>query len=284
MPATKTILITGCSSGIGLCAAQTLRRHGYQVFATVRTTADQSKLQQQGINVLLMDLNDSSSIHRAVNELLAQTDGHLYALFNNAGFGQPGAVEDIHRDTLREQFETNVFGLQELTNLIIPVMRRQGYGRIINMSSILGLITMPYRGVYCASKYALEALSDALRLELHGTGIYVSLIVAGPIESQFRSAARQLYNRNIRAEQSAHHVSYSHMLENIEKLKTESSFTLPPDAVVKKLIHALNSAHPRSRYYITFPAYLLAFLKRILPTRWLDAVMLRINRYEIGGK
>ncbi len=277
----KTILITGCSSGIGLCAAQTLHARGYQVFATVRTTTDQDKIQQQGITALLMDINDSAAIAATVQEILQRTDGHLDALFNNAGFGQPGAMEDISRDVLRQQFETNVFGLQELTNHIIPVMRRQGCGRIINMSSVLGLVTMAYRGSYCASKYAVEALSDALRLELHDTGIYVCLLNAGPIESNFRASARNVYEHSIDTTHSVHQQAYAHMLTNIEQLKSESEFTLSPDAVVEKLLHALESPHPKPRYYITRPAYFLAALKRILPTRWLDWVMWRINQAEV---
>jgi short-subunit dehydrogenase len=278
----KTILITGCSSGIGLCAAKILQQRGYQVFATVRTLVDQARLQQYGLTVLLMDVNNSDSIVTAVQNVLAQTQGRLDALFNNAGFGQPGAIEDISRDTLRRQFETNVFGLQELTNHIVPIMRRQGYGRIINMSSILGLVTMAYRGSYCASKYAVEALSDALRLELQGTGIHVSLLVAGPIKSNFRLAARHAYQHYVNAEQSIHQANYTTMLNNIEQLKSESRLTLTPNAVVKKLIHALEDPHPKPRYYITLPAYFLATLKRILPTRWLDRVMLRIKDNEIN--
>lgn len=276
----KTILITGCSSGIGLCTAKTLQQNGWRVFATVRKEEDKLRLEKAGLNVVLMDMNDSASIKAAVNEVLSQTGGVLSALCNNAGFGQAGAVEDVKRDALRLQFETNVFGLQELTNLVVPVMRQQGYGRIINMSSVLGLVTMGYRGAYCASKYAVEALSDALRLELHDTNIFVSLIEPGPIESQFRDNARATYEQNISADESAHKVPYRNLIQNMERLKSESPFTLGPEAVTKKILHALESARPSIRYYVTVPTYLFAILKRVLPSGWFDWAMLRIMKSE----
>jgi len=279
----KTILITGCSSGIGLCAAQTLHKKGWQVFATVRKPEDKARLQQQGLNVVLMDLNDSTSVAAGVQEVLVQTGGYLGALCNNAGFGQPGAIEDLSRAALRQQFETNVFGLQELTNWVLPVMRRQGYGRIINVSSLLGFVTMGYRGAYCASKYAVEALSDALRLELHGTNIFVSLIEPGPIESQFRNSARAAYEQHIVIDQSAHKTPYENLIHNMERLKSESAFTLPPEAVTKKILHILQSSRPKARYCVTVPAYVFAILKRVLPSGWLDWVMLKIMKSETKG-
>jgi len=280
MPLPKTIVITGCSSGIGLSTAQLLYQNGWQVFATVRKPEDQTHLQSLGLNAILMDLNDSVSIQNAVKQVLAQTNNQLTALCNNAGFGQPGAIEDISRDALRAQFETNVFGLQELTNLVLPVMHQQGYGRIINMSSLLGWMTMGYRGAYCASKYAVEALSDALRLELHGTNIFVSLIEPGPIESQFRNTARVNYEQNICSAQSVHQENYSRLIHNMEQLKADSPFTLSPAAVAKKILHALQSAKPKIRYYVTLPTYVFAFLKWMLPDSGFDWVMRRIMKSE----
>lgn len=276
----KTILITGCSSGIGLCVAQTLHQKGWQVFATVRRLEDKTRLAELGLNAILMDVNDSESMTKGVQEVLAQTGGYLGALFNNAGFGQAGAIEDVSRDALRHQFETNVFGLQELTNLILPVMRKQGYGRIINMGSLLGFVTMGYRGAYCASKYAVEALTDALRLELYGTHIFVSLIEAGPIESQFRDNARSTYEQNIAMEKSAHQTQYANLIHNMERLKSDSQFTLKPDAVAEKVLQSLESAKPKIRYYVTVPAYVFAILKRVLPSSWLDGVMRKIMKSE----
>jgi len=209
----KSILITGCSSGIGLCVAEGLFKRGYRVFATARKQEDVKILLNKGMESFQLDLDDSISIKRAVDTVLNKTEGKLFALFNNGGFGQPGAVEDLRRDVLREQFETNVFGYLELTNLILPTMRRQGYGRIIQNSSILGFISLPFRGAYNASKHALEGLSDTLRMELRGTNIYVSIIEPGPIEAKFRQNAYAKYKENIDAKSSHFHKKYEAMEE-----------------------------------------------------------------------
>ncbi|MEE8624625.1 MAG: SDR family NAD(P)-dependent oxidoreductase, partial [Acidiferrobacterales bacterium] len=185
----KSILITGCSTGIGLCLARGLRERGYRVIATTRKPADAAKLARSGLEALPLDLDSSESIEQAVDEVRRRASGTLFGLINNGAYGQPGAVEDLTRDTLRSQFETNLFGTQELTNRILPIFRAQGCGRIIQISSMLGFVCLAYRGAYNASKYALEALSDTLRLELRGTGIYVSLIEPGPIQSDFRKNA-----------------------------------------------------------------------------------------------
>ena len=207
----KTILITGCSSGIGLCCAKTVRQRGWRVFATARKAEDVIQLQRQGLESLPLDLDQSDSIHAALEQVLQQTGGRLDALFNNGAYGQPGAVEDLSRETLRSQFETNLFGTTELINAVIPVMRRQGHGRIIQNSSVLGFVVMPYRGAYNASKFALEGLTDTLRLELKGSGIHLSLIQPGPIESRFRSNAYQAFKQNINPEQSPHRANYALM-------------------------------------------------------------------------
>lgn len=269
----KTILITGCSSGIGYCVAKELHARGYRVFATARKKADVEKLSAEGLESFRLDLNDSNSINFAFEETLRRTDGELYALFNNGAFGLPGAVEDLSRDALRAQFETNVFGWQELANLAIPVMRRQGYGRIIQNSSVLGFVSMPYRGAYNASKYAIEGLSDTLRLELKGTDIYVSLIEPGPIASQFRMNAVKALEKYIDIENSVHREKYQGVLTRLNKPGPAVPFTLPPEAVLKRVILALESDKPKPRYYVTFPTYLFGFLKRILSTRVLDAIL-----------
>lgn len=269
----KTILITGCSSGIGYCVAKGLHARGYRVFATARKKADVEKLSAEGLESFRLDLNDSNSINFAFEETLRRTDGKLYALFNNGAFGLPGAVEDLNRDALRAQFETNVFGWQELTNLAIPVMRRQGYGRIIQNSSVLGFVSMPYRGAYNASKYAIEGLSDTLRLELKGTDIYVSLIEPGPIASQFRMNAVKALEKYVDIENSVHREKYQGVLTRLNKPGPAVPFTLPPEAVLKRAILALESDKPKPRYYVTFPTYLFGFLKRILSTRVLDSIL-----------
>ncbi len=276
----KTILITGCSSGIGLCAAEMLARRGYRVFATARRAEDVARLAETGLESLRLDLTDSASIDAAVEEVLSRTGGTLDALFNNGAYGQPGAVEDLRREVLRTQFETNLFGTHELTCRVIPVMRRQGHGRIVQNSSVLGLITLPFRGAYNASKFALEGLTDTLRLELHGTGIHVSLIEPGPITSRFRANAMARYREHIDREASPFREVYEGMERRLQKKGPAAPFTLPPEAVVKKLIHALESPRPKARYYVTFPTHLFATLRRLLPHAGLDWVLRRISQGE----
>ena len=271
----KTILITGCSSGIGRCVARGLATRGYRVFATARRDRDVSELNAGGFESLPLDLAESDSITAAVKEILSRTGGRLDALFNNGAYGQPGAVEDLSRDVLRTQFETNLFGWHELTNRIIPVMRQQGHGRIIHNSSVLGFVALPFRGAYTASKYALEGLADTLRLELRGTNIHVSLVEPGPIESRFRANAFAAYQHNINPEISVHRDLYRRMEQRLTKEGPAAPFTLPPEAVLKKVIHALESRRPKARYYVTFPTCLFAVLKRLTTQRALDRILLR---------
>lgn len=273
----RAILITGCSSGIGLCTALGLKARGYQVFASARKAADVALLQSKGLEAVRLDLACSASIRSALEEVLGATGGKLYGLFNNGAFGQPGAVEDLSREVLRAQFETNLFGTHELTRLVIPVMRRQGEGRILQNSSVLGFAAMPWRGAYNASKFALEGLTDTLRMELTGSGIHVCLIEPGPILSEFRANAYDLYKRNIDAEASVHRERYRAMEARLEKKGAAAPFTEGPEAVLKRVIHALESRKPKARYYVTFPTYLFAILKRVLSTRALDAILRRID-------
>jgi short-subunit dehydrogenase len=276
MSLAKTILITGCSSGIGYTTAHALKQRGHQVIASARKAEDVTKLTQEGFTALQLDLADSRSIEQAVTQAIQLSGGKINALFNNGAFGQPGAVEDLSRKTLREQFETNFFGTHELTNLVLPLMRQQGHGRIIYNSSVLGLVAMRYRGAYNASKYALEGLADTLRLELHGSNIYISLIEPGPIESSFRKNAYILYQKNIDISNSFHKQSYEAMEQRLLKEGPAVAFTLPASAVADKVIHAVESKRPKMRYYVTFPTYLFAFLKRILPMSWLDSLLRKV--------
>lgn len=269
----KTILITGCSSGIGYCAAHGLQSRGYRVFATARRQESVEMLRAEGLESFLLDLNDSDSIHHAVEETLNRSNGQLYALFNNGGYGLPGAAEDLSREALRAQFETNFFGWLELTNLILPVMRKQGYGRIIQNSSILGFAAMPFRGAYNASKFAIEGWSDTLRLELRGSSIFVSLIEPGPISTKFRANAMKIFERDIDIENSIHREKYITILDRLNKPGPTVPFTLPPGAVLAKIIQALESNPPKARYYVTFPTYMFGFLKRILPVSILDKLL-----------
>jgi len=280
-PEKKSILITGCSTGIGLYTAMQLQKDGYDVYATARKAEDVEKLKQLGLNSLQLDLNDSISIKNAFIRIMSQTNGKLYALFNNGAYGLAGAVEDLSRDALRAQFETNVFGTFELTNLILPVMRKQGFGRIIQNSSILGFAAMPYRGAYNGSKFALEGLTDTMRQELHGTNIYVSLIEPGPIVSDFRKNAFKAFEKYIDSENSVHKENYKSMIQRLHKEGPAAPFTLGPEAVYERVLHALKSKRPQARYYVTKPTYIMGYLKRLLSTNAMDWVLMKAGG---GGK
>lgn len=271
-----SVLITGCSSGIGLCVARGLQARGYRVFASVRKAEDVAKLEAEGLESLVLDLRDSASIQAAVNEVLQRSGGQLYGLFNNGAYGQPGAVEDLSRNALREQFETNFFGWVELTNLVLPVMLAQERGRIIHNSSVLGFAAMSLRGAYNASKFALEGIADTQRLELRGSGVFISLIEPGPILSRFRHNAYPAYLRHIHPEQSRFRGRYEAMVKRLHTEGPAAPFTLPPEAVLKRVIHALESRRPQARYYVTFPTYLFGYLKRLLPSAWMDWLLAKI--------
>ncbi len=253
--------------------AEGLKVRGYRVFASARKPEDVEALAAAGFEALALDLADPDSIDAAVTQISKLSDGSLYALFNNGAYGQPGAVEDLSREVLREQFESNFFGTHQLTRALLPMMLAQGRGRIIQNSSVLGFVALAYRGAYTATKYALEGLSDTLRLELAGTGVYVSLIEPGPIDSRFRENAFAAYKRNIVPENSRHRDRYAAMERRLGASKAPTPFTLSPEAVLKRVIHALESRRPRPRYYVTFPTYLFAVLKRLLPHRLMDRVL-----------
>jgi NAD(P)-dependent dehydrogenase (short-subunit alcohol dehydrogenase family) len=269
----KCILITGCSSGIGYCTAKGLKQRGYRVIATARSHESVEQLISEGFESVRLDLAKSESIQQAFSEIMQLTDGKLYALFNNGAFGLPAAVEDLSRENLKYQFETNVFGWLELTNLVIPVMREQGFGRIIQNSSVLGFVALPFRGAYNASKFAIEGLSDTLRLELKDSNIYISLIEPGPITSKFRTNAVKEMKKNIDIKNSVHRDKYHSVLKRLNTEGPAVPFTLPPEAVLKRVIRALESKKPAARYYVTFPTYLFAFLKRILSHRQMDFIL-----------
>lgn len=277
----KAVLITGCSSGIGHCVAHGLKARGYRVFATARKPEDVDKLRQEGFESVQLDLADSASIRTAVEEILRLSNGRLYGLFNNGAYAQPGAVEDLSRDALRAQFETNLFGWQELTNLVIPVMRRQGYGRIIQNSSILGIMPMAYRGAYVAAKYALEGLSSTMRLELYNTGIKVCLIEPGPIVSRIRENSMIAFEKFIDWKHSVHREQYENVLARLNTQGPVMKGTLPPEAVLRRVIHALESRNPKIRYYITIHTHVAGFLQRILSHRLMNRFLVRASG---GGK
>jgi NAD(P)-dependent dehydrogenase (short-subunit alcohol dehydrogenase family) len=243
----------------------------------VRNPEHCAALEVAGIESLVLDYDDPQSIVNAVGQILEKTDNRLYGLFNNGAYGQPGACEDLSRDAIRKQFETNVFGWMELTNRIIPVMRAQGDGRIIQNSSILGFAAMPMRGAYNASKFAIEGFSDTLRLELAGTGIYVSLIEPGPIETRFRANAYRAFRENINSDNSVHRERYQKMIARFETKGSVMPFTLPPEAVLVRVLHALQSRRPKIRYPVTTPTYFIAWAKRLISHRALDRLLLRMG-------
>ena len=278
----KNILITGCSSGIGLEAAKTLHQRGHHVVATCRNDEDENMLQAHGLSVVQMDMNQSHSIQEGFQKALTLCHGQIDVLINNAGFGQAGALEDITRKDLRDQFETNVFGLMELSALCIPIMRSKNTGRIINVSSVLGLISMPFRGAYNASKYAVEGLSDTLRLELYHSGIKVITVEPGPIESSFRTTSVLKAKQAVNPKASHYKKQYEWMITEFSAQKTNSSFTKSPKAVVNAFIHAIESNKPKIKYKVTFPTYLFAFLKRILPVFALDFILRHVSKKELN--
>ena len=271
----NSILITGCSTGIGFDAALTLKEQGFDVYATARKAQDVERLRELGLNAKLLDLTDERSIRNAVFWVLEQTGGTLHALFNNGAYGQPGAIEDLPTEALRAQFETNLFGWHELTQLVIPVMRKQGFGRIIQCSSVLGLVAMPFRGAYNAAKFALEGYTDTLRLELVGTDIQVSLIEPGPIATEFRANALEKFKQYINIEESNYKALYQPQIDRLASKQNSTAFTLPSSAVTNKLLHALTARKAKRRYYVTVPTYLMAWFKRLLPVSWLDKILIK---------
>lgn len=271
----RSILITGCSSGIGFDAANGLAARGWRVFATCRQEADAARLRDMGLESFVLDYADGASISAAVAEVKSRTGGTLDALFNNGAFGCPGAVEDLPTDALRAIFEVNLFGYHDLTRLVIPMMRAQGAGRIVNCSSVLGLVPMKWRGAYVATKYAMEGLTDVLRLEMEGTGIRVVLIEPGPITSDIRKNSIPHFERWIDWKNSARAAEYEGLLSRLYAARGPDRFELPASAVTEKLIHALESARPRARYFVTKATYMMNIARRVLPTAGLDWMIRR---------
>ena len=267
----KSVLITGCSSGIGLCIAKGLRDKGYRVFPTARSHEDIKNLQDLDFEALFLDLSSSDSINAAILKLYEMTDS-IYALINNGAYGQVGALEDISRKVLDKQFQSNVFGWHELTNLVLPKMRNSNSGRVIYISSVLGFVAMPFRGPYVASKFAIEGLVSTLRLELSNTNIKISLIQPGPIESKFRENAYLAFKENVDISNSHYLDRYKLMIERLKSSK-KVKFTLPPESIVRCIFHALESRSPKNYYRVTFPTKLFALLGKILPSKWMDIIL-----------
>ena len=272
---TKNILITGCSTGIGWHCALRLKQDGWQVFATARTQEDIVRLENEGLRGVILDYCDEKSIHSAFKKVMKECDGKLDALFNNGAYGQPGAVEDLTTNALRQQFDANFFGWHELTNLVVRVMRKQGHGRIVHCSSVLGFVPMAWRGAYNASKYALEGLATTMRLELHGSGVHVSLIEPGPITSKFTHNGLQHFTDKVDIENSVHREAYKKQLERLQSGGGVDKFRLGPEAVYKKLKHSLNADKPKAHYLVTVPTYVMAIARRIMPHFMLERMLLK---------
>ena len=270
----KTILITGCSSGIGYASALGLRKDGWRVFASCKQQADCDRMKADGFESPLIDYTDSATIASGLAEVMEATGGTLDALFNNGAHGTPGAVEDLPTDALRAIFEANFFGWHELTQKVIPVMRAQGHGRIVQNSSVLGFVTLPWRGAYNSTKFALEGLTDTMRIELRDTPIDIILIEPGPVTSLIRQNSIPHFEKWIDWENSARRGDYEARLnKRLYQDNGPDRFELPAEAVVDKLRHALTSARPKPRYYVTTPTYIMGTLRRLLPTRALDWVL-----------
>ncbi|EOE6913938.1 SDR family oxidoreductase [Cronobacter turicensis] len=252
----KSLLITGCSSGIGLACAQELRRQGFQILAACRKPDDVARMNTLGFTGIELDLDSPQSVEAAAQEVIRLTNNRLYGIFNNGGYGVYGPLSTISRAQMEQQFSTNFFGAHQLTMLLLPAMLPHGEGRIVNTSSVMGLISTPGRGAYAASKYALEAWSDALRMELRYSGVKVSLIEPGPIHTRFTENVNQTQTD-----------------KPVENPGIAARFTLGPEAVVAKVRHAFESPNPRIRYPVTLVTHAVGILKRLLPTRMMDKIL-----------
>lgn len=272
----RNVVVTGCSSGIGLATAEHLRARGWRVFPSARKPEDLARLKSMDFDCIAMEMADSESVKSGFERAMDMCGGSIGALVNNAGYGQPGALEDLSRDDLRRQFDVNVFGMQELTNLCIPVFRASGSGRIVNVSSVLGRITMPFLGAYSASKHAMESFSDALRVELRGSGIAVSVVEPGPINTEFGNNSHAKL-REMRLPNSRFWDQYEVQGRRFEERRTrDDRFMLPPESVARKIALALESSRPARRYKVTIPAYIGAVMRRVAPDSAIDEIFARV--------
>ena len=272
----RSVLITGCSTGIGAAAALMLKERGWHVIPTARKAEDLDHLRQLGFEPVEMDMSNPDSVAQGAELALAQANGSLGALVNNAGFGQSGAIEDLRREHIRYQFEVNVFGLQDLTNRLIPQFRQQGYGRIVHISSVVGRISIPFLGCYSASKFAVEAMADAQRVELHGSGVGVILVEPGPIITEFRRTAARRAEETLDLDGSTNAAFYKTELQRrAESQKKPNWINKTPEDVAVKIAHALESPRPRRRYAITIPAYSGEWMRRFAPPALIDFLFAR---------
>jgi len=272
----RTILMTGCSSGIGHHAAHALKARGWRVFATCRKAQDCERLRQEGLESFVLDYERPETIAAAVAEAASRSGGRIDAVFNNGAYAIPGALEDMPTDAMRAIFEANFLGWHELTRQVIPLMRVQGHGRIVQCSSVLGFIGLKWRGAYVATKFALEGYTDVLRMEMAEAGLHVVLIEPGPIATRFRENAKAQFERWVDWEASPRAAQYSNSLrKRLYAPPRKDRFELGPEAVTARLIHALESPRPKPRYHVTLPTRAMSLLRRLLPTRGLDSILRR---------
>ena len=271
----KTAVVTGASTGIGRATARMLQARGWRVFPTVRNPTDFELLKGEGFEPVELDLADADSVAHAAKAILELAQGRLGAVVNNAGYGQPGALEDLSRSAMRKQFETNVLGTLDFTNRFIPGFRAQGRGRIVLVSSVVGRVVIPLMGAYSASKFALEALGDGLRMELGPAGISVSLVEPGPIKTNFRRRVVSEAGRGLEMQQSAFAKTYAKELSEPERTYSRPTdiFRKPPEAVAERIVHALEAARPRARYPVTGAAWFGEFAARFFPARVKDRLL-----------
>lgn len=274
----KHVLITGCSTGIGeFCAKKLHLEKNYKIYATCRSDEDVKRLKNEGLWACKLDLDDSKSIKDGLNQMLNASEGKIDILFNNGAYGQPGAVEDLSDEVLKKQFQTNVFGTQELTNLVLKIFRKQNGGRIIYNSSFLGFAAMAYRGAYNSSKFAIEGLADTLRQELIKSDIKVILIEPGPNKSDFRKNALKKFEENIDIKNSFNKDFYTQTLKRLQS-DEDDIYTLTPQAVLNVLQKAINSKNPKTRYKVTKPTYWLWYAKKFIPAFLLDKILYKASQ------
>ncbi|MAW40075.1 MAG: short-chain dehydrogenase [Kiritimatiellaceae bacterium] len=280
----RSVLITGCSSGIGWAVAEEMAARNWRIFATARKPEDWQRIEAEGWNAVALDVTSSASIEQAVATVLDATDGALDGVVNNAGFGMPGAIEDLSREAMQLQFEVNLFGAVELTNRLLPSLRKRPQGRVVYISSLVGRMSLPFMGIYSASKFALEAVADAQRIELSMTPVRVVLIEPGPIETRFSATCARVGESELEADGSRFRSAYErYFKQRRDGGMSEDRFRLPPEAVAKKVAHALISDRPKVRYPVTLPTYVADFLVRFVPVSWRDAVMQRQVKKRFGS-
>jgi NADP-dependent 3-hydroxy acid dehydrogenase YdfG len=268
----KAVLITGCSSGIGHVTAEFLASQGWNVYASARRLESIADLQARGCKTLALDVTDEASMSAAVKQV-TEAEGAIGVLINNAGYSQSGAVETVPVDAVRRQFETNVFGLLRICQLALPGMRDQGWGKVVNIGSMGGKLTFPGGGIYHSTKYALEALSDALRFEVRGFGVDVILIEPGLITTGFGDVA----SGSVSA--APDEGPYARFNRHVAKLTAEA-YKGPmiklgggPEAVASTIAKALAAKRPKARYPVTASAHLLINQRRLTPDRIWDLIM-----------